>query len=123
MNDGPFLEHDRSYSKCYQDGDKNPSDIEVTLHASPSPFTDGTLLYTIRLRSPPVILGNMKSRIITPIAVAAWFAAMTVMLSSTARAHEIPNDVTVQAFIKPSGDRLHMLVRVPLKAMRDIIFP
>jgi hypothetical protein len=45
------------------------------------------------------------------------------MIAPGAAAHEIPNDVTVQAFIKPSGDRLHMLVRVPLKAMRDIIFP
>ncbi len=48
---------------------------------------------------------------------------MSVMLSSPLAAHEIPNDVTVQAFLKPSGDRLHLLVRVPLKAMRDIIFP
>jgi len=45
------------------------------------------------------------------------------MLSPHARAHEIPNDVTVQAFLKPSGDRAHLLVRVPLKAMRDLIFP
>jgi hypothetical protein len=38
-------------------------------------------------------------------------------------AHDIPNDVTVQAFLKPSGDRAHLLVRVPLKAMRDLVFP
>ncbi len=40
-----------------------------------------------------------------------------------AGAHDIPNDVTVQAFLKPTGDRLHLLVRVPLKAMRDVDFP
>src|SRR5260221_8898491 len=40
-----------------------------------------------------------------------------------ASAHDIPNDVTVQAFLKPTGDRLHLLVRVPLKAMRDVDFP
>jgi hypothetical protein len=45
------------------------------------------------------------------------------MLSPRAVAHDIPNDVTVQAFLKPSGDRAHLLVRVPLKAMRDIVFP
>jgi hypothetical protein len=39
------------------------------------------------------------------------------------RAHDIPNDVTVQMFVKPEGQHLHILVRVPLKAMRDIIFP
>jgi len=60
-------------------------------------------------------------RISTNFALAASLAA--VMFSSSARAHEIPNDVTVQAFLKPSGDRAHLLVRVPLKAMRDIVFP
>jgi hypothetical protein len=34
-------------------------------------------------------------------------------------AHDIPVDVTVQAFVKPEGDRLRLLVRVPLEAMRD----
>ncbi len=38
-------------------------------------------------------------------------------------AHDIPNDVTVQAFLKPEGQQLHLLVRVPLKAVRDVIFP
>ena len=38
-------------------------------------------------------------------------------------AHDIPSDVTVQAFLKPSGDRLHLLVRAPLAAMRDVDFP
>ncbi|HEV8038922.1 MAG TPA: HupE/UreJ family protein [Bryobacteraceae bacterium] len=40
-----------------------------------------------------------------------------------AAAHDIPNDVMVQAFVKPEGNRLHLLVRVPLKAIRDINFP
>ncbi len=31
--------------------------------------------------------------------------------------------MTVQAFVKPSGERLLLLVRVPLKAMRDMEFP
>src|ERR1700733_9499612 len=37
--------------------------------------------------------------------------------------HDIPNDVTVQAFVKPSGQRLQLLVRVPMSAMRDVVFP
>ncbi|MDX1395700.1 MAG: HupE/UreJ family protein [Gemmatimonadota bacterium] len=37
--------------------------------------------------------------------------------------HDIPRDVTVQAFVRPAGDRLTFLVRVPLEAMRDIEFP
>src|SRR5258706_9295247 len=48
---------------------------------------------------------------------------MVFTLSSDTAAHDIPNDVTVQAFVKPDGDRLHLLVRVPLKAMRDVDFP
>ncbi|HEX7719613.1 MAG TPA: HupE/UreJ family protein [Woeseiaceae bacterium] len=40
-----------------------------------------------------------------------------------ASAHEIPTDVVVQAWLKPEGDRLELLVRVPLEAMRDLQFP
>jgi HupE / UreJ protein len=38
-------------------------------------------------------------------------------------AHDIPNDVTVQAFFRPEGSQLRLLVRVPLKAIRDVEFP
>ena len=44
-------------------------------------------------------------------------------LGSAASAHDIPADVTVQAFVKPAGTRLQLLVRVPLRAMRDVNFP
>jgi hypothetical protein len=40
-----------------------------------------------------------------------------------AAAHEIPSDVTVHVIVKPSRDRLELLVRVPLEAMQDIEFP
>jgi hypothetical protein len=38
-------------------------------------------------------------------------------------AHDIPRDVTVQAFAKPEGQSFKLLVRVPLKAIMDIEFP
>lgn len=38
-------------------------------------------------------------------------------------AHDVPGDVTVQAFVVPEGERLQLLVRVPLEAMRDFVFP
>jgi hypothetical protein len=38
-------------------------------------------------------------------------------------AHDIPRDVTVHAYLKPSGRTLQLLVRVPLQSMRDIEFP
>jgi hypothetical protein len=53
----------------------------------------------------------------------ALMAAFLLFLPYGTAAHDIPNDVTVQAFVKPDGYRLHLLVRVPLRAMRDISFP
>ncbi len=46
-----------------------------------------------------------------------------LFFASAARAHDIPSDVTVQLFLKPDGRTLHLLVRVPIGAMRDIEFP
>jgi HupE / UreJ protein len=51
------------------------------------------------------------------------FGAAAWLLPFCAGAHDIPNDVTVQMFVRPEGPHLRMLVRVPLKAMRDISFP
>jgi len=50
-------------------------------------------------------------------------AALLLMLPGGAGAHDIPNDVTLQVFIKPEGALLHLLARAPLKAMRDVEFP
>ena len=50
-------------------------------------------------------------------------AAAVLLLPSGSPAHEIPNDITIQAFVKPGGQRLRVLVRVPLRAMRDMEFP
>jgi hypothetical protein len=44
-------------------------------------------------------------------------------LPATAAAHDIPRDVTVQAFARPEGQRLRLLIRVPLKAIMDVEFP
>src|SRR5690349_14897414 len=38
-------------------------------------------------------------------------------------AHDIPNDVTVQSFVRPDGQTLSVLLRVPLAAMRDMDYP
>ncbi|HYW98535.1 MAG TPA: hypothetical protein VE822_05445, partial [Candidatus Elarobacter sp.] len=58
-----------------------------------------------------------------PRILVAILAALYLFFPGSAAPHDIPNDVVVQAFVKPQGDRLHLLVRVPLKAMRDINFP
>ena len=50
-------------------------------------------------------------------------AALIAMLACDSFAHEIPNDVKVQAFVRPAGARLQLLVRVPLAAMNEVDFP
>jgi hypothetical protein len=40
-----------------------------------------------------------------------------------ARAHEIPADAAVQAFVKPAGSELQVLIRVPMAAMREVDIP
>src|SRR5215831_1837953 len=44
-------------------------------------------------------------------------------LALPAYAHDIPTDVQVNAFVKPEGQRLRLLVRVPMKALRDVEYP
>ena len=62
----------------------------------------------------------MAIRITPPYRIVLLLA---VLLAPGAGAHDIPNDVTIQTFVRPAGDRLHLLVRVPLKAIRDVDFP
>jgi hypothetical protein len=50
-------------------------------------------------------------------------AIVLVVLPARPGAHDVPTDVLVHGFIKPEGQRLNLLVRVPLKAMQDIEFP
>ena len=55
--------------------------------------------------------------------IARFAIVVALMVSANVTAHDIPNDVRVQAFVKPEGDRLQLLVRVPLAAMTDVDFP
>jgi hypothetical protein len=49
--------------------------------------------------------------------------AVALAFAAAAFAHDIPNDVTVQALLKPEGQKLYLLVRLPLRAIRDVSFP
>jgi hypothetical protein len=55
--------------------------------------------------------------------VLAILGLLLVAVPRSPRAHEIPNDVTVRAFVAPRGHTLSVLVRVPLVSMRDFDFP
>jgi hypothetical protein len=50
-------------------------------------------------------------------------AALILWTPAGLSAHDIPVSVVVQAFVRPQGDHLRLLVRVPLGAMRDVEFP
>ena len=54
---------------------------------------------------------------------AALVLSLFVALPSRPAAHEVPNQVTVQSFLKPEGQRLRFVVRVPLASMQDIDWP
>jgi hypothetical protein len=59
----------------------------------------------------------------TRVIRAGVLGAALFLACDGAAAHDIPIDVTAQVLVKPAGDRLHLLIRVPLKAMRDVEFP
>ena len=44
-------------------------------------------------------------------------------LQASSSAHEVPNEVTVLAFLKPEGGTLRFLVRAPMASLRDISVP
>jgi hypothetical protein len=50
-------------------------------------------------------------------------AAALACLAPAAAAHDVPDDVKIQAFVKPSGRVLQLLVRVPLAAMNEVDVP
>ena len=57
------------------------------------------------------------------IALLALVAGLVLALPARQSAHDIPGDVTIRAFVKPEGQRLRLLVRVPLEALSDMAFP
>ena len=46
-----------------------------------------------------------------------------VLWPCIATAHDVPDDVKVRIFLKPEGNRMLILVRMPASAMIDILFP
>jgi HupE / UreJ protein len=56
-------------------------------------------------------------------AAAVSVFALIVTLTPNLRAHDIPTDVTIHAFITPEGQRLRLLMRVPLGAIVDVDYP
>ena len=61
-----------------------------------------------------------RSKLLTRLAVVFFLLAPA---GSRLVAHEVPNEVTVQAFVRPQGQTLTLVMRAPLKSMRDIDIP
>ena len=47
-------------------------------------------------------------------------AVLTVGLPPRLFAHDFPNEIIIQAFVKPEGNRLHLLLRLPLALLLDM---
>ncbi len=46
-----------------------------------------------------------------------------LLFPTLSSAHDIPSRVTVYAFVKPEGNQLTALLRVPMEAFSEISFP
>ena len=75
-------------------------------------------VYTWRMRGSPA-----RNRALRLLLVTTGVAALLVATPSRPSAHEIPASVIVQAILKPEGQKMRLLVRVPLTSMRDVVFP
>src|SRR4030095_2383910 len=55
--------------------------------------------------------------------LALFALVIALLVPGSGVLHEIPNDVRVQAYLKPEGQRLVLLVRVPMAALREVDLP
>jgi hypothetical protein len=75
------------------------------------------------------ICGPLKSAQYTPPVIPAAFTRrpllglLLLLLPAAAAAHDIPASVVVQAFVRPAGPTLRVVLRVPMASMRDVEFP
>ena len=67
---------------------------------------------------------NFRPQSIVSAVIKTVFVLLAINVPpSPLSAHEVPTDVVVQTIIRPQGNTLDLLVRVPLEAMRDVNFP
>lgn len=49
--------------------------------------------------------------------------ALSLGVMARVEAHDIPGEIVIQAFVKPEGERLHLLIRVPLILLLNLDLP
>lgn len=64
-----------------------------------------------------------KSLFVSFIPFVSFVSFVVLIGAAVISAHDIPNDVIVQAFLKPEGQRIRLLLRVPMNAMADAEYP
>src|SRR6202008_1098014 len=74
---------------------------------------------TLKTMNHPLLVARARRRFVA----ICLFGLSLLVIATRVSAHDIPNDVTVQALFKPEGQRLRLLIRVPLVAMRDMDYP
>ncbi len=63
---------------------------------------------------------KVSGKVLSRLAVVT---TLLVALGPVLGAHEVPNEVTVFGFVRPEGQTLTLLLRAPLKSMRDVEVP
>ena len=70
-----------------------------------------------------VVVERLFSQLVPTRVIKALFIASLLIAPGLVSAHDIPVRVTVHAFVKPEGDQLTVLLRVPMEAFGEITFP
>ena len=71
----------------------------------------------MRCSETPSAIGRLLCRMVLAVSLSNWG------LYVGAQAHEIPNDVQVQSFLKQEEQGLTLFIRVPLSSMKEVEFP
>ena len=71
----------------------------------------------MRCSETPSAIGRLLCRLVLAVTLFNWAVYGGV------QAHEIPNDVQVQSFLKQEERGLTLLIRVPLSSMKKLEFP
>ena len=64
--------------------------------------------------------GGILARVRRSIALIGLLIACALLPAS---AHEIPADIKINVFVRPAGNMLTLLIRIPLSAMQEVDFP
>jgi hypothetical protein len=61
--------------------------------------------------------------IVSAVIKSACLLLLVAVAATPLQAHEVPTSVVVHTIVKADDDHLDFLVRVPVEAMRDVVFP